>query len=258
MGVESRAGTASKPIRKEKKMIRNLKVLGLALVAVFAMSAVAASAASAQNGIFTSDGPATLTGTNTEPTKPLENSLTAFGKPVTCPNALYTGHEVGSTTKGVPNGATEITLTPHYGVCAVEAFPATVDMNGCDYVLALRATTGIADQYNLHSTVKCPVGKHIVVTLFTNAAGHTASNPFCDITITENAAGYTGLKVKDTTNKTLDITGTIEGIAADKEIISGTTTDIGILCPKESTTTAVLHIDVSAVSGTTQIGLSHL
>jgi hypothetical protein len=42
--------------RKEEKMIRNLKALGLALAAVFAMSAVAASTASAQTGKITSNG----------------------------------------------------------------------------------------------------------------------------------------------------------------------------------------------------------
>jgi hypothetical protein len=42
-----------------------LKTLGLALVAVFALSAVAASAASAQQGKLTSDGPVTLTITET-------------------------------------------------------------------------------------------------------------------------------------------------------------------------------------------------
>jgi hypothetical protein len=243
--------------RKEEKMIRKLRTLGLALMAVFAISVVAASAASAQNGIFTSDGPATLTGTLTGGAN--ENAWTFFGKTDVCVLAAYTGHEVGSTTNGVPNGATEITLTPHYGTCAINngAFPTTTDMNGCDYIFALRATTAVADQYNLHTTIKCPAGKHIVTTMFTNAAGHTANTPFCHITITENAAGYAGLKATDTTNKVIDITGTIEGVSADKEIISSTTPDTGILCPKETTNTGIFHIDMSLVAGSTQIGLSH-
>jgi hypothetical protein len=258
-GAGSKVARRGKPIRKEKKMIRNLKALGLALVAVFAMSAVAASAASAQNGIFTSDGPATLIGTQTGAA--VENSLTAFGKKLMCKNATYTGHKVNVTPhEAIPNGATEITLTPHYGVCELETFPATVDMNGCDYDLKLTETTPtVADSYFVDAKVTCPVGKHIVVTLFTSAAGHTANNPFCHITITENPAGYTGLKAVDTTNKTIDLTGTIEGIEADKGIISGTTPDVGILCPTETTKTGILHIDVSAVDKNgTQIGLSHL
>jgi hypothetical protein len=237
-------------------MSRKLKTLGLALMAVFAIGAVAASAASAQNGIFTSDGPATLIGTQTGAAN--ENSLTMFGKTVTCPNATFTGHEVGSTTNGVPNGATEVTLTPHYGVCTVNTgnFPTTIDTNGCDFVLAIKETTGVADQYNLHTTVKCEAGKHIVVTMFTNAAGHTANTPFCNLTITENATGYTGLKQTDTTNKTLDVTGTVEGFVADKK---SNAADTGILCPTEETKTGILHIDISAVDKNgTQIGNSHL
>ena len=49
--------------RKEQIMIRNLKVLGLALVAAFAMSTMVASAASAQQGELTSDGPEFMEGT---------------------------------------------------------------------------------------------------------------------------------------------------------------------------------------------------
>jgi hypothetical protein len=222
-------------------MIRKLRTLGLALMAVFAISVVAASAASAQNGIFTSDGPATLIGTQTG--TELENSITVFGKKLVCPKATYTGHKVNATPhEPIPNGATEVTLTPHYGVCSLEGFLATIDMNGCDLTLAIKATTGVvADQYNLHTTINCPVGKHIVATLFTNAAGHTANNSFCHITITENPAGYAGLKQTDTTNKTLDVTGTIEGIVADKGIVAGTTSDNGILCPTEETKLGILH-----------------
>ena len=59
-----RPGVASGGVQttgRNEKMTRNLKTLGLALVAVFALSAVAASGASAANDLFTSpsenDGP---------------------------------------------------------------------------------------------------------------------------------------------------------------------------------------------------------
>jgi hypothetical protein len=66
-GANPNTGTARETNPKGTKMIRNLKALGLALVAVFALSALAASAASAQQGVFTSsDGTAkTLIGTET-------------------------------------------------------------------------------------------------------------------------------------------------------------------------------------------------
>jgi hypothetical protein len=252
------AGAGTNP--KGKTMTHKLKTLGLALAAVFAIGALAASAASAQNGIFTSDGPVTLIGTQTGGVN--ENAWTFFGKVDTCANATYTGHKVNVTPhEPIPNGATEITITPHYGTCVINtgAFPTTTDMNGCDYDLKLTETTPtVTDSYFVDFKVTCPVGKHIVTTLFTNAAGHTANSPFCHITITENLAGYTGLKAVDTTNGTIDLTGTIEGVEADKEVISGTTTDVGILCPKETTKTGILHIDASFVSKNgTQIALSH-
>jgi hypothetical protein len=242
-------------------MIRNLKVLGLALVAVFAMSAMAASGASAQtNGKFTSDGPATLDGVNTG--EELENSLTAFGQETTCPNATYTGHEVGSLTNGVPNNAGSATITPHYGLCnTTPGFRTTVDMNECDYVFHLGETTPVPgnDEYFINSTVECDEGKHIVITLFTNATQHAENKPFCNITVTEEEKTYTGLKARDTTNGTIDITGTIEGITVDKK---KNTLDNGILCPEKNNETSILHIDVSvtgknASGGATGIGISH-
>jgi hypothetical protein len=241
---------------KGRTMACKIKSLGLSLVAVFAIGAVSASVASAQNGIFTSDGPATLIGTQTGVAN--ENSITAFSKTVTCPNATYTGHKVNVTPhEPIPSGATQATLTPHYGVCASNtgAFPTTIDMNGCDYVISIGETTGIADQYFLSTQITCPTGQHIVITLFTTASGHTANTPFCNLTLTENPAGYTGLKQTDTTNSTLDVTGTIEGLVLDKK---SNAADTGILCPTEETKTGILHFDISAVDKNgTRIGNSH-
>jgi hypothetical protein len=95
-------------------MIRNLKALGLALVAVFALSAVAASAASAQQGFITSTGPVTLDGVE-DGTNYFEiHNLEPFGKVrVECPGSTFKGHEVGST-KGIPSGAKTATITPNY------------------------------------------------------------------------------------------------------------------------------------------------
>ena len=71
--------------------------------------------------------------------------------------------------------------------------------------------------YGVRATAVCPVGQHMIVTIFATAAKHTAGEPFCNLTITQNAAGYTGLTAKDTTNGKIDISGTITGITADKK-----------------------------------------
>jgi hypothetical protein len=239
-------------------MIRNLKVLGLALVAVFAMSAMAASGASGQtNGKFTSDGPATLVGT---PTGELgENSVTAFGQTVSCPNPIGTGHEVGSTMNGVPNGAISATVTPHYGVCNITpGFPTTIDMNGCDYVVVAGETVDV-DEYAGGYKIVCPEGQHVVWTMYTNATQHSEGKPFCNLTTTEEAKTYTGLKARDTTNGTIDLIGTIEGIKVDKK---KNERDNGILCPEKNNETAIAHLDVlvtgkNASGEATAIGLSH-
>ena len=233
-------------------MIRNLKVLGLALAAVLALSAVVASAAMAQKtqGELTADGPVTLIGTQTGAAT--DNALTAFGGETQCPNATYTGHEynvtphepIDATTNA---GKTTVTITPHYGSCTALGFPATIDMNGCDYVFHIEKTN-VNGGYDVKSTVPCPSGQHITLTIFISSTKHTENKPFCHITITENAAGYAGLEVKTTTGGHLGITGTATGITADKKSTAGS-----ILCPEETTNTASLKQDVT-VTGKNNLG----
>ncbi|HET8862739.1 MAG TPA: hypothetical protein VFM94_05775, partial [Solirubrobacterales bacterium] len=75
-------------------MIRNLKVLGLSLVAVFALGAVMASGAMAQNGLLTADGPFYLTGTD----EATGNALTYPGEePLVCPGSHYKGEKEKSS-----------------------------------------------------------------------------------------------------------------------------------------------------------------
>jgi hypothetical protein len=243
-------------------MIRNLKALGLALVAVFALSAVVASAASAQVGTLTSTGPVTLDGVNTGVAS--ANQLTAFEGTTQCPNVTYTGHKYNVTPHTfIPNDVSTVTITPHYGLCSAKigaaTFPATVNMNGCDYVFHLEGTTPGVDTYTVKATVVCPETKHITIEIFATAAKHTSKEAFCHITITENPEGYLGLHATDTTNGKVDITGEIKGITAHKERIGGS-----ILCPvKETTNAATLSQDVTIegkneAGGVTSISLSHL
>ncbi len=240
-------------------LIRKLKVLGIALVAAFAIGAVVASAASAQSGIVTSDGPFTLKGVNRIGAEEKANSMSMFGQAITCPSATYTGHKVNVTPhEKVANNSSSVTITPNYGPCKIGTIlEATLDLNGCDYAIDLGQTTGVADQYAVTTTIQCPAGKHIVWTLFTNETFHTEFKSFCHIMITEKAS-YDGLRLTDNTNNTFSLTGIIENIQADKEVISGTTPDLGIICPKETTTTGALRLDVTITEASgTAIKLSH-
>jgi hypothetical protein len=167
-------------------MIRNLKTLGLTLVAAFALSAMAASVASAQTaGHITTPGPVTLniaeTGVGTA------NALTSFGGTVTCPGSSYTGHKVLThveTTAGakhgfITSGATTATITPHYkdgplGNCRSNPgnFPTTVLTNGCDYVLHSGVTTGgVEGTYGVTADVVCPANAKIEIQAFSSTSG---------------------------------------------------------------------------------------
>lgn len=120
-------------------MIRNFKVLGLALVAVLAMSAVVASAASAQ---FTADSyPKTVTAVSE-----LGNDVFKIDNAsVECK-----GHFEGTASEA----STTLTVTPVYSNCKAFGFAsATVVMNGCDYVFH---SNGEVD-------LECPAGNSIVI-----------------------------------------------------------------------------------------------
>ena len=221
-------------------MTRKLKVLGLALVAVFAMSAMAASAASAQQGYLTADGPVTLDGV--EVGEPNENALTAFEGTVRCPGSTYAGHEVNSTPHElIPNGATSVTLTPTYKEPCVSSkggseFSTTVEMTSCDYVLNLGETTGGEGTYGVTADVECSVpGDQIHVTQF---AGASHGFRVCSITVPQQT-GLSGGHVTDEGNGHLLVSGTFTGI---KAVESG-------LCGAKETSEGAFHIRAT-VSGT--------
>lgn len=150
-------------------MMRNVKALGLAFVAVVAMSAVAASAAQAVPGeghITTSETKAVVTGEGTN------HVLSVGGTNVTCAVAKLEG-----TVQDIGQDPTQLTflestVTPTYSNCQFGGFAATVQMNGCKYKLVGTAALTAQSQ-----VVGCTSGKAITI----NAAG------FCTITIGNQA-----------------------------------------------------------------------
>lgn len=220
-------------------MIRNLKATGLALVAVLALSAVASSSASA--GKLTSDGPVTLTSTLTGAEN--ANGFIGFGGQILCSKAVYTAHKYNVTPHVfIPSGESSITLTPNYGTCKYTngptTFITTVDMNGCDLALHLEEQVGLFE-FKTKTTIVCPTGQHITITFFTTAAKHTGGQSFCHITVTEKAGGYTGLIATDTANGKIDLTGTAEGLTADKKGSEP------VLCQEEMTANAKVSLDMT-------------
>ena len=134
-------------------MIRNLKIHGLALVAVFAMSALAASAASANQAYwFTSDGDwTTLSGSQGAT---LDTFTTDAGT-LSCTTATYSGSTSATTT-------TTMKLAPSYGGCTLKPLPghATIDMNGCEYEFhadGQTTTGGVPNgKFDTETTIVCP------------------------------------------------------------------------------------------------------
>jgi hypothetical protein len=172
-------------------MTRNLKALGLALVAVFAMSAMVASSASATTHFFTSEGnvPVDLTGEQSSPHK-----FVVAGQAVECTTAKFDG-----TVAPGAAGISTVTISPTYSSCKYGAKTVHVTMEGCDYKF-----TGITDAAGWAPVhIVCPVGKTIVLH-FTELDGAgtechlkiAAQTPTQGVKFTNEGAGSTrGVKV---------------------------------------------------------------
>jgi hypothetical protein len=174
-------------------MIRNLKVLGLGIMAVLAMSAVAASAASAD--IFTSESsPVRIT--SKESGSGLVWTFTAGT--VKCKEASYTASSVVMPTSTV-------TMTPSYPAktaggeqnCTGFGFPAEINTNGCVY----KSTIGGTTTGNME--ILCPEGKEITVTAvsagITKCVVHFGSQTFIGITTYSNTGFGTTREIEDST-----------------------------------------------------------
>ena len=154
-------------------MIRNLKIFGLALVAVFAMSALVASAASANAAYwFTSDGDWTALSGSQGATP---DTFTTDAGTLSCTTATYSGSTAATTT-------TTMKLAPSYGGCTLKPLPgtATIDMNGCEYEFhadGQTTTGGVPNgKFDTETTIVCPT---------TTSPSHVTH----DITVTVVLAG---------------------------------------------------------------------
>jgi hypothetical protein len=194
-------------------MIRNLKSLGLALVAVLAMSAVVASAAQAVPSFTASAYPATATGSNSKGSE----TFTLDHSTVQCDSHFV--------TNSLAAASSTLTVTPTYSNCEAFGFSATVNPEGCTYVF--HATEQVAaGVYNHHVDVVCPTGKSIKITAATCSA-----------------------EVKAQTGKTTATTTNLGGGSVTVQpnvVVSTTVTNDGFACPLTGTGTrnATYHGDV--------------
>ncbi len=130
-------------------MIREIKVLGIALVAVLAMSAVMASAANAEGEFEAESYPATVSGSG----EGAQVFTFSGGVSVTCKTSNFDGT--------LTEEDTELELSAEYKECEA-SFGVKVDitMNGCKYVdTPIKKFMG--DIWEVITHLECPAGKKV-------------------------------------------------------------------------------------------------
>ena len=217
--------------------MRNLKALGLALVAALALSAVAASTASATQAHLTSkDGVSTFRVHGHQLADVVGGPISAFTAPngthdeIKCATGTY--DELGAFAAKF----TEISVTPTYTGCRTGGgLWATVTHNGCSFKFHTLTKTGT--DFSAKADLVCPAGKQVEVHvyLFSN---HTF--PVCTL----DMAAQTGLEGVTLTNEGNHIR--IEGKAS--KIKYEVTNSAGGNCTNGSYTDGVFHANVTGTT----------
>jgi len=193
--------------------MRKLKALGLTFVAALALGAVTATMVSAEeeggkviDGTFEAIGePAHIVG---------EDLVTEVGEEevrpeftsnlgnITCDETSYTG-ELEGVSKTV-------TITPDYKKCMSGNRPATVTMNGCNYLFHVGTDTG-DDEYHGTADLVCPPEKTVEAHIYpaSTEEPHEAGS-LCTYTIPEE--GNTGLPVtlQDSGENSIALSGSVQ------------------------------------------------
>jgi hypothetical protein len=133
-------------------MIRNIKILGLAFVAVMGMSSMSSSAAQAAPGEFhvATAQKANLTAQIIAGQK---HQFQIGSVPISCSVANFESTVQGESPQITFN---QVTVTPTYSACEFLGSGATVRMNGCQYKLV-----GTAELTAQLQVVNCTIGKKI-------------------------------------------------------------------------------------------------
>lgn len=217
-------------------MKRNLKMLGLALVAVFALSAVAASAASADL-FHTAKANATITSTA------LSNQKFQYeeeGATVECTAVHGDGSLAGTITNdAVAQTATAVTFAPVYTGCTIPAISgSSVDVNfhSCDYLFTITPSETKGETH-----VKCSTPGD-AITLTVTLSGSS----ICTFHIGEQTPAGESDYTNGTSGGHKDVTvkPTQTGIHATKTNDNG----FGFLCGAASSTTGTYTGEVTVTA----------
>jgi hypothetical protein len=184
-------------------MIRNLKVLGLAVAAVMALGAFSASSALAIE--FHSDsstGNTWLTGeTDTSKGIGTTHIFDAAGSTITCQNATFKGTQTGNT-------APDVTMEAAYSNCTVHvsgfSLAATVNMNGCRYTFLANGEVAVVNAVGKNCTTEpityrvsnflgeCDVKVGAQANLKSVTYDGNTTVAFGDVVVTPNVTGISG------------------------------------------------------------------
>jgi hypothetical protein len=184
---------------RKREMTRNLKVLGLALVAALAVGAVGASAVSAnKNFSFQADAAAgKTTAIVGEQVVPNGDRFVVDTGTARCEKTHYTGQQVGPEV-------TTMTLTAAYSGCKVGAFESTVNMGNCHYLIHTNTNGNTTNgEFDTTTTIVCTSGD-ITITV---SSGATTK---CIIHIPAQNLGTGLVATNATTGGIKDVTGHID------------------------------------------------
>jgi hypothetical protein len=192
--------------------MRNLKALGLALLAVFALSAMAASTASASpNPTWTpTEGPTTLHGVslpNEGPGKTNALTLPGIGQEIVCTSTTLDA--VGTLFGPMP----EVQLTPTYEGCQTQNGWVTITHNECRKRFYHLTTVPGTAHYTTTAQLICPQGKQLEIHTYLDA-GHNFSVCTIDIPPQTFNGSFTVTNtpgMSPTTNSVI-IEGTVGGL----------------------------------------------
>lgn len=175
-------------------MIRNIKVLGLALVAVLAMSAVASAGASAATNFVAATSTASVTADQVAS----ENHIfTVDGAEVKCKTAHF------ETAGEVASPASSITVHPTYGECTAFGFVgASVNTTGCDYKLFASGAINVV----------CSGTNQIIITAATCEAKVPAQEIASGVTYKNQATSPTTVLVEAGLTNSIKTTKTKDGL----------------------------------------------
>jgi hypothetical protein len=205
-------------------MTRNLKIMGVALIAAFALGAVAASAASAESFDFYSEVQHTDLAGSGEGTSKFAFSAGT----VTCSTAKYEGTMSSEES-------TSLTLAPLFEGCTVDPTgTASVSMNGCQFVLT--ASTKEESTYKAGLDITCGEGKTISIVV--KVAGVTK----CTIEIP--AQSLSTVTVSEVSEGDLKAVAAVEGLKYSQTTGSGSGA-----CTKAENNTNGVYEGVAKIGG---------